>query len=227
VYDQALTRRALLLGATAPVPAATPRSPSPQRKPPDPAKVQANELGTVPVMMYHRLTSKPGEYDMTPGTFRAQVRRLLHSGYRPINARDLARGQVDVPAGTTPVVPTFDDGSPGQFALRADGRPEHHGPAVRRGSPPLPARPYRFLAGDVVRVRHHAAGRRQPQLVNVRHRLPPARCSPHPRHLLARQEPPGHLLMTLERFSLHLSSRCRRSGRTDAVGAISSGMLSG
>jgi hypothetical protein len=33
--------------------------------------------------------------------------------------------------------------------------------------------------------------------------------------------------MTLERFSLHLSSRCRRSGRTDAVGAISSGMLSG
>jgi hypothetical protein len=67
VYDQALTRRALLLGATAPVPAATPRSPSPQRKPPDPAKVQANELGTVPVMMYHRLTSKPGEYDMSPG----------------------------------------------------------------------------------------------------------------------------------------------------------------
>jgi peptidoglycan/xylan/chitin deacetylase (PgdA/CDA1 family) len=59
---------------------------------------------------------------MTPATFRAQVRRLLHSGYRPINARDLARGRVDVPAGMTPVVVTFDDGSPGQFALRADGR---------------------------------------------------------------------------------------------------------
>ena len=38
----------------------------------------------------------------SPIMFRAQVRRLLHSGYRPINARDLARGRVDVPAGTTP-----------------------------------------------------------------------------------------------------------------------------
>jgi peptidoglycan/xylan/chitin deacetylase (PgdA/CDA1 family) len=109
-------------GTTTPIPAATPRSPSPTRKPPDPSKVKANELGMVPVMMYHRLTSKPGEYDMTPAAFRAQVRRLLHSGYRPINARDLARGRVDVPAGMTPVVLTFDDGSPGQFALRADGR---------------------------------------------------------------------------------------------------------
>jgi hypothetical protein len=109
-------------GTTTPIPEATPRSPSPRRKPPDPAKVKANELGTVPVMMYHRLTSKPGEYDMTPAAFRAQVRRLLHSGYRPIDARDLARGRVDVPAGMTPVVLTFDDGSPGQFALRADGR---------------------------------------------------------------------------------------------------------
>ncbi|MFZ1118021.1 MAG: hypothetical protein WAN44_19575 [Propionibacteriaceae bacterium] len=47
---------------------------------------------------------------MTPAAFRAQVRRLLHSGYRPIDARDLARGRVDVPAGMTPVVLTFDDG---------------------------------------------------------------------------------------------------------------------
>ena len=109
-------------GTTTPIPEATLRSPSPRRKPPDPAKVKANELGVVPVMMYHRLTSKPGEYDMTPAAFRAQIRRLLHSGYRPINARDLARGRVDVPAGMTPVVLTFDDGSPGQFALRADGR---------------------------------------------------------------------------------------------------------
>ena len=76
----------------------------------------------VPVMMYHRLTSRPGEYDMTPGGFRTQVRRLLDSGYRPVDARDFARGRMDVPAGTTPVVLTFDDSTPGQFALRSDGR---------------------------------------------------------------------------------------------------------
>jgi Polysaccharide deacetylase len=72
--------------------------------------------------MYHRLTTEPGEYDMTPGGFRAQVRRLLRSDYRPVDARGFARGRVDVPAGATPVVLTFDDSTPGQFALRSDGR---------------------------------------------------------------------------------------------------------
>ena len=98
--------------------AARPASPPP----PDPAKVKANELGVVPVLMYHRLSDRPGEYDMTPSAFRRQLRRLLHSGYRPVDTRDLARGEIDVPAGTTPVVLTFDDSSPGQFRLRSDGR---------------------------------------------------------------------------------------------------------
>ena len=106
--------------STSPSPSPSP-TPSATRAP-DPAKVKANELGVVPVMMYHRLTDQPGEYDMTPGAFRAQVRRLLHAGYRPVDARDLARGRIDVPAGKTPVVLTFDDGSANQFRLRADGR---------------------------------------------------------------------------------------------------------
>ena len=106
--------------------AAAPGSPRPSAStvpgPPDPASVKANELGLVPVMMYHRLTDVPGEYDMSPTAFRAQVRRLLHSGYRPVDAHDLATGSISVPAGKTPVVLTFDDGSPHQFALRSDGR---------------------------------------------------------------------------------------------------------
>jgi peptidoglycan/xylan/chitin deacetylase (PgdA/CDA1 family) len=58
---------------------------------------------------------------MSPTAFRAQIRRLLESGYHPVDAQDLATGEIAVPAGKTPVVLTFDDGSPNQFALRSDG----------------------------------------------------------------------------------------------------------
>ena len=88
--------------------------------------MKANELGQVPVMMYHRLTDTPGEYDMSPKAFRAEIRRLLESGYRPVGAHELATGTVDLPAGKTPVVLTFDDGSPNQFALRSDGTLDPH-----------------------------------------------------------------------------------------------------
>lgn len=88
----------------------------------DPASVKANELGEVPVMMYHRLTATPkGEYDRTPADFRAELERLYASGYRPVLARDLVAGTMDVPAGTTPVVLTFDDGTISQYRLGPDG----------------------------------------------------------------------------------------------------------
>ena len=47
-------------GRTTPIPPATPRSPSPTRRPPDPSKVKANELGMVPATMDHRLTTSLG-----------------------------------------------------------------------------------------------------------------------------------------------------------------------
>jgi hypothetical protein len=40
----------------------------------DPAAVGANELGVVPVLMYHRLVPNPASvYDRTPEDFRAAV----------------------------------------------------------------------------------------------------------------------------------------------------------
>ncbi|MEO5679227.1 MAG: polysaccharide deacetylase family protein [Acidimicrobiales bacterium] len=88
----------------------------------DPASVKANELGDVPVMMYHRLTPTPnGEFDRTPADFRAEIERLYASNYRPVLARDLVAGAMNVPAGTTPVVLTFDDGTVSQYRLGPDG----------------------------------------------------------------------------------------------------------
>lgn len=89
---------------------------------PDPAEVGANELGQIPVLMYHRVVADGGgDYDVTPEQLRAELRRLHDEGYRPIRTVDLADGTIDVPAGTTPVVLTFDDSSRSQFAYTEDG----------------------------------------------------------------------------------------------------------
>jgi peptidoglycan/xylan/chitin deacetylase (PgdA/CDA1 family) len=89
-----------------------------------PADVGANELGRVPVLMYHRIVTEPESvYDRTPDDFRAELERLDREGYVPVLAADFTAGRMDVPAGKHPVVITFDDGDPSQFALGQDGNP--------------------------------------------------------------------------------------------------------
>ncbi|MCP9623638.1 polysaccharide deacetylase family protein [Nocardia otitidiscaviarum] len=91
---------------------------------PDPAAVGANELGLVPVLMYHQLSPAPaGEYDQTPEEFRAELERLYREDYRPITVSDYISGTIDIPAGTHPVVLTFDDSTTSQLAFTADGAP--------------------------------------------------------------------------------------------------------
>jgi peptidoglycan/xylan/chitin deacetylase (PgdA/CDA1 family) len=88
----------------------------------DPAEVGANELGEIPVLMYHRiLPDGGGEYDLTPDEFRGELEWLYEHDYRPITALQLARGEIDVPAGTTPVVLTFDDSTREQIQYTEDG----------------------------------------------------------------------------------------------------------
>lgn len=98
-------------------PAATPTTPAV-----DLAEVGANELGQIPVIMHHRIIEGGGEYDRSPEEFRAELQRLFDADFRPVRAVDLVRGELDVPAGTTPVVLTFDDSTREQFALDADGQ---------------------------------------------------------------------------------------------------------
>ncbi|MFC4856846.1 polysaccharide deacetylase family protein [Actinophytocola glycyrrhizae] len=132
---------AVVLVATLVAPAActdepSPRTPSPQHvrvestattPPPstaDPAAVGANELGVVPVLMYHRIVPAPASvYDRTPAAFRAELVRLARENYVPVTAASYAGGDIDIPAGTHPVVLTFDDGDRSQFSLDAAGRP--------------------------------------------------------------------------------------------------------
>lgn len=82
------------------------------------AKVRANELGQIPVIMFHRVIEKPATHDdRTPQQFRADLERLAKDGYVPITAAELVTGRIDIPAGRHPVVLTFDDSSPSQLAM--------------------------------------------------------------------------------------------------------------
>ncbi|MEU4319595.1 polysaccharide deacetylase family protein [Nocardia fluminea] len=99
------------------VPVTTPKPP-----PPNPAEIAANELGFVPVLMYHQITANPaGEYDQTPAEFRDELERLYREGYRPVTAARYISGDLDLPAGTHPVVLTFDDSTGSQLGFTDTG----------------------------------------------------------------------------------------------------------
>ena len=106
--------RALVLAAAllVPLPAAA------QSLPP-------NELGRIMVLEYHKIDYPEERWTRTPENFRRDLETLYARGYRLQNLNALLEGKITVPAGTTPVVLTFDDSSPGQFRyLVKDGQLE-------------------------------------------------------------------------------------------------------
>lgn len=123
-----------------PSPAAEPRSPatgSPapsgnpssdgRDDPPSAARLRhlrATELGVVPVVMYHRIVTKRRQaLDRTPRQLRADLDRMVREDYVPVTAAEFVSGRIDIPAGTHPVVLSFDDSTPSQLAFDAHGRP--------------------------------------------------------------------------------------------------------
>ena len=83
--------------------------------------IGANEMGQILVLMYHHFDSEESEWTRTPENFRKDIALLKAEGYYPINVRDLASGNIDIPAGKSPVLITFDDSSPGQYRILDDG----------------------------------------------------------------------------------------------------------
>ena len=75
----------------------------------------ANELGRIPVLEYHLITDRDSRWGRSRGGFRRDLELLYARGYRPITVSQLADKAINLPAGTSPEVFTFDDASPGQF----------------------------------------------------------------------------------------------------------------
>ena len=74
-----------------------------------------NELGRIMILEYHKIDYPEERWTRTPENFRRDLETLYARGYRLQSLTALLDGRVTVPAGTTPVVLTFDDSSPGQF----------------------------------------------------------------------------------------------------------------
>ena len=75
----------------------------------------ANPAGKVPVLEYHLIADADSRWGRSRDGFRRDLQLLYTRGYRPITVSQLIDRQIDIPAGTSPVVFTFDDSSPGQF----------------------------------------------------------------------------------------------------------------
>jgi peptidoglycan/xylan/chitin deacetylase (PgdA/CDA1 family) len=74
-----------------------------------------NELGRVMILEYHKIDYPEHRWTRTPENFRRDLETLYARGYRLVNLNELLDGRIATPRGTTPVVLTFDDSSPGQF----------------------------------------------------------------------------------------------------------------
>ena len=82
-----------------------------------------NELGRVLVSEWHQIgADSDGDYQNTLETFREQLQYLYDHDFRPVTTREYADGTFPIPAGTSPVLLTFDDARPDHFQWGPDGQ---------------------------------------------------------------------------------------------------------
>ncbi len=99
--------------------------PEPESDPPfDFARYQPNELGEIPIWMYHNVRAPESIWVRTPDNFRADLQRFYDLGYRLVSLTDVITNNIDIPAGTSPMVLTFDDGNANNFNLIKDSTGE-------------------------------------------------------------------------------------------------------
>jgi hypothetical protein len=79
--------------------------------------IKANEMGLVPVLMYHKI----GNDIVPPARLRDDIARLKAAGFYPTTIREMAEGTMAIPAGKSPVILTFDDSSVTQYKILDDG----------------------------------------------------------------------------------------------------------
>jgi hypothetical protein len=84
--------------------------------------IGSNEMGLVLVVVYNKISTEATDASIrTPEQFRDDLALLDSEGFYPININDLITGNVDIPAGKSPVAVTFDGSSPGHYRILDDG----------------------------------------------------------------------------------------------------------
>jgi peptidoglycan/xylan/chitin deacetylase (PgdA/CDA1 family) len=86
-----------------------------------------NELGVVPIIMYHVIGENEAEWVRTPENFRKDLERFYRLGYSLVPLQSYLSGSIDLPAGTSPLAITFDDATAGQFRFITKRYVENNG----------------------------------------------------------------------------------------------------
>lgn len=84
------------------------------------ARIGANEMGRIMILEYHVIGETDGRWARSYTSMRKDLEKLYQAGYVLTSLEDVIKGEISVPAGKTPVVLTFDDGTPGQFRYLVD-----------------------------------------------------------------------------------------------------------
>ncbi|MGC4192843.1 MAG: polysaccharide deacetylase family protein [Thermomicrobiales bacterium] len=86
--------------------------------------LQPNELGVVPVLMYHAFVTNPtdDEWTRTLGDFQNDLQWLYDNDYYIVTMRELLDNAISAPPGKHPVVLTFDDASARQFQFEKNAK---------------------------------------------------------------------------------------------------------
>jgi peptidoglycan/xylan/chitin deacetylase (PgdA/CDA1 family) len=79
--------------------------------------LKPNEAGRVMVLMYHSIGEIDSAWEITPDSLRADLEYMYVNGYRPISLSKYVKGQIDTPAGYTPIILTFDDANQNNYNL--------------------------------------------------------------------------------------------------------------
>lgn len=120
-------------GATGPLPTtaadlATPDAPAATLlSPQELVRYQPNELGMVPILEYHVITTNPAEeaqFVRTADDFRADLEWLYANDFYVVPLSDVVNNTISAPAGKHPVALTFDDGTSSHFSYLEDKKGE-------------------------------------------------------------------------------------------------------
>jgi hypothetical protein len=96
-------------------------APAPQLSDAQLTDMKVNEAGVVPILEYHAIGPGHSQFDRSVEQFKQDLQRLYDEGYRPIALEDYLADKIDVPAGKSPVILTFDDARESQFRYLPNG----------------------------------------------------------------------------------------------------------
>lgn len=100
--------------------------------------LQPNELGMVPILEYHMITTDPAEeaqFVRLADKMRADLQWLYEHNFYIVPLRDVFNNTIQVPAGKHPVALTFDDATSTQFSFLLD---DHGNLVVDEQGDPIP-----------------------------------------------------------------------------------------